>query len=297
MRWMLMLVGLVSLSAELAGQSPGSDSLLVSADWLRRHRSESNLVLLHVGHRMDTTMAVELIPGSVEVDYMHITAMAGPIQTELPPIDSVRATLERLGISNDSRVVVYSVDPIMAARAVMTFDAVGHRNVHLLNGGVAAWKAAGGTVTREIDLPGRPGRFVPSPRADVVVDADWIRARIGRSNVTLLDTRTPEEYEGTGTRRGLPSRGHIAGAKLLLWQDLVVAQGSPYFRPVEELRQRLERLGVAPGDTVATYCYVGYRASLSYFVARLLGYDSRIYDGSYDDWARRNYPVVTGTKP
>ena len=53
----------------------------------------------------------------------------------------------------------------------------------------------------------------------------------------------------------------------------------------------------APGDTLVTYCLVGYRASMMYFGARLAGLPVKIYDGSYQDWARRKLPVKSGETP
>ena len=62
-------------------------------------------------------------------------------------------------------------------------------------------------------------------------------------------------------------------------------------KPREALQELLRSRGVAVGYTLA-YCYIGYRASVSYFVSRLLGYPAKLYDGSYDDWAKRELPLV-----
>ena len=292
-RWAGTMTALLASITILSGFGPApSDSLLVSADWLRAHRDEPGLVLLHVGHHMDGAGPVELIPGSVEVDYMDLIRDVGPTQSELPTIDSLRSLLEGRGISNGSRVVIYSADPIMAARAFVTLEAAGHDHLHILNGGTAAWKASHGAVVQRPVPPAGRGRFEPKPRSDVVVDADWVRARLGRPDLALLDTRTVEEFDGTGGRRGIPSSGHLEGAALLLWQDLVTAEGSPFLRALPELRRIYEARGAGSGKTVVAYCYLGYRASLSYFVARLLGYEARFYDGSYDDWSRKGYPLV-----
>ncbi len=273
-----------------------AESLLVSADWLKSHARDRDLVLLYVGHRMDTTLSVDLIPGSVEVEYMHLATFEEPVQSELPSLDSLRTLIEGLGISNDTRVVIYSPDPIMATRAFVTLEVAGHQRLHVLNGGAAAWKASGGEVTRTVRSPASKGRFVPARRTDVIVDAPWVQSRIGTPRTFLMDTRTTEEFDGTGGRRGLPSEGHLAGARLLLWQDLM-ATGGPGLKPVNELRTIFQRLGVRPDDTVITYCFVGYRASMSYFVSRLLGYETRFYDGSYQDWAHRKLPLTKGSKP
>lgn len=274
-----------------------ADSLLVNAEWLKRHKSDSDLVLVYVDHRMDTTSRRELIPGTVTLDYMAIIRNVNGVSTELPPMDSLRAVLEATGISNTSRVVVYSHDPIMAARAFMTLEVAGLDRVHLLDGGTGAWKAQGGTVTLTAATPARV-RFTPKPRDNVVVDADWVRARLDDPAFALIDTRTTGEYTGTGERHGIPSEGHLAGARHLLWEEMFVGEGpNQRFKPRAELLKMYRDRGAGDGKTVVTYCYLGYRASLSYFVARYLGYDARFYDGSYNDWSRRGYPLVKGNAP
>lgn len=54
---------------------------------------------------------------------------------------------------------------------------------------------------------------------------------------------------------------------------------------------------MTPGDTVVTYCFVAYRASTTYMIARALGYPVKLYDGSHEDWSKRKLPLVPGTSP
>lgn len=291
-----LIAGPASVAALQSRDPVPPESLLVTAEWLRAHRAAPDLILLHIGHRMEGGTSPELIPGSVELDYMAIVADVAGVRNELPSLDSLRTLFEAAGISNTNRVVVYSRDPIMAARGLMTLEAAGHQRVHLLDGGAPAWKALGGAVVSEPDQPPAPGRFVPRA-GNVTVDADWIRKRLDDGSVALIDTRTVGEYTGQAERRGMPSEGHLPGARLLLWQDLLQEPRSSYFKPREELSRIFRERGAAPGATVVTYCAVGYRASLSYFVARYLGYEARLYDGSYDDWSRRQQPLVRGESP
>ncbi len=273
-----------------------ADSLLVSAEWLKARRHDPDLALLAVGHHMDTTRQ-QYIPGSVSLDYMAFTMSVGEVRTELPPIDSLRALIEAAGISNGNRVVVYSHDPIMAARAFVTLEVVGLDRVHLLDGGAAAWKATGGAVVGAPGAARARGRFVPRPRTDIVVGADWVNGRLNDGNVALIDTRTVGEYNGTEERRGVPSLGHLPGARLLLWQELFRSREDPRLRPKAELLGMFRERGATEGKTVVTYCYIGYRASLSYFVARYLGYDAKFFDGSYNEWALKQLPLVAGERP
>ena len=80
-------------------------------------------------------------------------------------------------------------------------------------------------------------------------------------------------------------------------QNLLTDSVSCRFKSRDDLAGLLRGLGVSSGDTVVTYCFIGYRASLSYFVSRWLGYPTRFYDGSYQDWAARGLPTVRGSSP
>jgi thiosulfate/3-mercaptopyruvate sulfurtransferase len=299
MRTSLSITALLFLPSAVVAQParPVGDSLLVSVEWLRAHRSDRDLVLVHIGHAMDTTRQ-EMIPGSIGLDYMAaLTRRVGQLGTEMPPIDSLRACLEALGISSTSRVVISSLDPVMAARAFVTLEVAGLDRLHVLDGGPLAWKNAGGAVVTTAARPTSRGRITTSARHDIVVDADWVRARLDDPRVALFDTRTEPEYTGTGDRRGIPSNGHLAGARLLIWETMLRSEQDPRFKPRDVLLSLYRDLGAAADKTVVTYCYIGYRASISYFVARYLGFDARFYDGSYNDWSIRNYPLVTGNRP
>jgi thiosulfate/3-mercaptopyruvate sulfurtransferase len=89
--------------------------------------------------------------------------------------------------------------------------------------------------------------------------------------------------------------GHLAGARQLQWEELF-ADGATQLKPRAEL-ERLFAERVRPGDAVVTYCWVGYRASATWFIAQWLGYDARLYDGSYQDWSQRALPTRAGTTP
>ncbi len=94
----------------------------------------------------------------------------------------------------------------------------------------------------------------------------------------------------------MPSEGHLAGARQLQWQELFREPDNLLFKEPAELEQ-LYKARVQPGDTVVTYCYVGYRASMTYLGARALGYPAKLYDGSYEDWSRRKLPLKAGGEP
>ena len=273
---------------------PPSDSVIVSAEWLSRHIGDRHILVLAVVHSQADFSAGH-IPGARFVTYNGITTSRNGLYTELPDAPTLRAAFAEAGVSDDSRVIFYSDDPLMASRGFFSLDYIGQRHAAILNGGLKAWSAAGGQLARGNAEVGT-GRITTRERPELVADADWVRTHLKSTHVALVDTRTDGEYLGTGERHGMPSSGHIPGARQLQWQELFADPGSGLFRSPTELANAFERRA-RRGDTVVAYCYVGYRASMTYLVARALGYEAKLYDGSYQDWAQRSLPTVSGPKP
>jgi thiosulfate/3-mercaptopyruvate sulfurtransferase len=88
--------------------------------------------------------------------------------------------------------------------------------------------------------------------------------------------------------------GHVLGAVSLPLELLFNEQSM--LRPADELEAIFAKAGVKPGDTVIGYCYVGQRATAALFAARTLGHTVLLYDGSMDDWTRRDLPLETTIK-
>lgn len=270
-----------------------TDSMAVSTEWLAAHLEDPKVVVVEV--TMNDSTRTERIPGSRAIAYRRLTVSRDGISTELPSVDSLKTLFEGLGISDNMRVVVYAHEAPMATRMLMTLDYLGHSKVSYLDGGFAKW-AAERRAAGESDPSVAKGTFTPRPRAGMVVTADWITANIGKPGLALIDTRTDGEYNGSGNRSGMPSAGHLAGARQLEWQSLFQTENPLLLKDRAELRGMFADRA-KEGDVVVTYCWVGYRASATYFAARLLGLDARFYDGSYQDWQVRKLPTTAGATP
>ena len=83
----------------------------------------------------------------------------------------------------------------------------------------------------------------------------------------------------------MPRAGHIPSAKNIPFSSVV--EDSNKFKSVQALRELFDAAGVKPGDSLTTYCHIGQQASVIYFVARYLGYEAHLYDGSFEDWSHR----------
>jgi thiosulfate/3-mercaptopyruvate sulfurtransferase len=275
-------------SAQIIDGTPG----IVTASWLTGKTADPQTVVLHVDHDGDYDKAH--VPGARRVIYSTVVTRRGNVSSELPPTDSLRATFERLGISDGNTVVVYAHEAPMATRVLMSLYAAGVQRVAYLDGGVEAWQKAG-NPTEKTSTAIKPGKLSARTVALPTVDAEWITANASKSGVSFLDTRTTGEYNGSGNRSGMPSAGHLAGAMQLEWEDLF-SDRMATLKPRTEL-EKLYRDRVKSGDVVVTYCWVGYRASATWFVAKVLGYDAKLYDGSYQDWQQRQLPTKAGGIP
>jgi len=261
-------------------------SMIVSTDWLAQHLNDPSLVLLQVGEKDEYTAAH--IPGAQFIALAAISTPRGQgLTLELAPVAQLEATFQKLGVTNRSRVVIYfSKDWVTpTARVYMTLDYLGLGDqTSILDGGLPAWRAESRAVTAESKEPGA-GNFKAQPRKTLVVDADWVKANLNKPNVKILDARASQFYTGADKGR-MPRAGHIPSAKSIPYSSLVEEKDNK-FKSASSLRALFETAGVKKGDDVATYCHIGQQASLLYFVARYLGYDAHLYDGSFEDWSNR----------
>lgn len=270
-----------------------SDSIVVTAEWLAGHLSDPGVVVLDVEHAADAYRAAH-VPGARFLDYMDVVAERDGLSTELPDATTLRTRLERLGVSNDSHVVLYG-GALMVSRAFVALEYMGLTAVSVLDGGFRKWRSEGRRVTRD-EPRVVAGKLTTRLHPEIIADADWVRGHAGKRGVSFIDTRTDDEYLGSGERHSVRSAGHVQGARQLQWEQLFREPSSLLFRDPNELAVLYSSRAQA-GDTVVTYCYSGSRASMTYLVARSLGYPAKLYDGSYEDWSRRKLPLVSGATP
>ena len=259
---------------ELAPENPGPN-LFVDA-------APEGAQVIFVG--ADTMRAAAQHAGAKFVRFSTFSVERNGIPNEFPPADSLAGLLRTAGV-RDGRVVIVG-EPIPAGRAWAAFDYLGMGDKAVLfDGGPRAF-----TTTASSSTPPDADLRV-NVRNDMIVDAEWVNARLNDSSIVILDARPPAEYSGATPGEGVTRPGHIAGARNLFWQTLVHSADDTRLKDEPELRRLFEQAGVAPGKTIVTYCRTGGQSSFLYAVARHLGYDVRLYDGSFVDWSRTTYPV------
>jgi thiosulfate/3-mercaptopyruvate sulfurtransferase len=236
------------------------------------------------------------LPGAHHVDLD--AELAGPPgpggRHPLPTAHAVQEALRRCGAHAGSRVVAYDQGPTYAAaRAWWVFRYFGVRDVRVLDGGLAAWLAAGGPVTTELPEPGA-GTIETRAGGLRMLDAEEA-ASLSVTGI-LLDARAPERYRGE-TEPIDPVAGHIPGAVSAPTVDNAHEDGT--FLGPQDLRARFEALGVQGGDDehpVGVYCGSGVTAAHEVLALHEAGLEAALYVGSWSDWITDpSRPVATSS--
>jgi thiosulfate/3-mercaptopyruvate sulfurtransferase len=294
MKTLLTFAAALTVTASAALAQAPRDQLVVSAAWLQQHASDPDLVLLHVGNK--ATYDAGHIPGARYVDYASTLtshANANGLTLEMLPASELHERLAALGISDNSRVVVYQSDDMWtpSTRVMLTLDYAGLSHVSWLDGGQKAWVASGGTLTAGVPQV-QPGKLAALTLRPVVVDADFVRTHLNTPGYAIVDSRATAFYDGSRTGGRSPNEhktGHIAGAVNVPFDSFT--QPDVQLKPASDIAAAFTKAGVKPGDTVVTYCHIGQQATATLFAARTLGFKVMLYDGSFEDWSKRDLPV------
>jgi thiosulfate/3-mercaptopyruvate sulfurtransferase len=295
----IRLSGCMFLLPFLAGAAAVRSDMLVSTAWLAQNLSNPNLVILHVS-RDRVAYDAGHIPGARFLALPDIAVTRDGILNELPPAATLQEVLERVGVSDNSRVILYGDTSVLpATRAYFTLDYLGHGDrTSLLDGGLPKWTAESRPLEKEAPQVAR-GRLTLHPRPEVVVninamkDLSFSAANTPAASPVLVDARTNAEFTGTTAPSSeIPRPGHIPGATDVYWMQTQASKSDMSLLPEAALRKIYESAGVTPDRPVVTYCNTGMQASQSYFTLKYLGYDARMYDGSFSEWSNtKDSPV------
>lgn len=226
------------------------------------------------------------VPGAGFLDIVSdLSDPDGVLAFTRPPVARLSEVLSRAGVSNASRVVLYSAGDVMwATRAWWLLRSVGLDAVSVLDGGLAKWLAEGRPVC---SAPCRHPEavFRAEPREEVWATRDEVRRAIGDGGVCTLNA-LPRVLHTGEVSLGYRRAGHIAGSANVPYSDLLEPERA-VFRGIGELRSHFAASGALDRKRVVTYCGGGIAATLNAFALVMLGHpDVRVYDGSLDEWSR-----------
>jgi len=285
------LLGATTLTVPQQQSAPAGvlhPEMLVSTKWLAEHLNDSNVVVLHIADSQADYKRGH-IPHARYLAMNKLVDNKGELNAELPPVEELKKTFSELSIGDHTQIVLYATNWFPnAARAYYTLDYLGHGDkAALLDGGIEQWLAEDRPVTSDVPKFAA-ATFTPEVHENVRALFDEVKG--------VVDGKPREEQEQIVDSR--PNRrytaGHLSCSTNVYWQDTLVSPENPVLQSPEKLRALYASRGIVPGKKIVTYCEIGLQASHGYFLAKYLGYDAAMYDGSYQEWTAKNLPVVKG---
>ena len=267
---------------------------LVGAEWLKKHINDPDLVVLDCTvvtvPDADDPRGLKNVSGRPEYELGHIPNAGyadlktelcithDPVEFDLLSPEQFCAVMGRLGVGDDSRVVLYDANYTgWAARVWWMLRWVGFDHAAILDGGLSAWTSTGNALSLE-PVTRAVNTLTCKPRPELIADRNEVLASINVESVVLIDT-LPEPYY-RGEMSIYPRPGHITGAVNIDGLSLLDKKGHLLSQDTLAAMHEFDR-----NARIITYCGGGIVASTDAFVLTRLGYNNvAVYMASLEEW-------------
>jgi thiosulfate/3-mercaptopyruvate sulfurtransferase len=254
-------------------------AIFVTAVWVEEHIDSPALLLL------DPRRPMRYLQGHLKHAVNLPLYKAFDAEGRLLPDSDLSRWLGSTGLDAQTTPVLYdSFDGQSGAMLAWLLEYFGRTDVHVLDVFFERWVAEGHEIFYK-PVTRMAIEFVPRVHPRLRATLDEIRTDPG---CKLIDFRSRDEFIGTVDRDGRP--GHIPGALNIVWRDLIGPR-QEVLAPRERIDQLVAAAGIRPDDRIVAYCRSGLRAAVGYLALQQAGYDVRLYDRSYAEWARTGLPV------
>ena len=251
----------------------------VSGDWVAERISDPNFLIIDTRYSMRHLMGH--LQNAVNVPPPKLRDQQGQL---LSP-DEFSALFGAAGLGDDITPILYDgYDGRNSAFAAWILEYLGRDDTHIMEIVYDEWKKQGRDVFYR-PVPRTEREFTAHINPSVRATIEYVSQTKG---LTLVDTRSFEEFIGQSDADQTP--GHIPGAVNVVWQRLVGQDGKLACEENEALRT-FQEAHIDISNTVVTYCKVGARAAVGYQALKRLGFDVKLFDGSYAEWEKSGLPV------
>jgi thiosulfate/3-mercaptopyruvate sulfurtransferase len=220
------------------------------------------------------------IPGAAFFEHQDFSDANNKYQYMILPEAALATQIGTIGIAEGSEVVFYTSGYLpCATRAWWILHYAGHNNVRVLNGGLAAWKAAGGKIEQGPQQY-EATNFTCQLRPEMFASKEDVQTALENGATCVVNTLTLESYE----------QGHITDSSLLPCDSLMHDMSA--FVSDDEIASRLQE--EAQHERIITYCGGGIAATVNGMAHLMAGNKNvAVYDGSMDEWAGEGLPITT----
>jgi len=258
-------------------------TLMVDVQWLKDNLDK----VIIVDSRPDTEYNKGHIPGAVNATWQSWCDMQGkPGESGwgvVLPKDELSSKIAALGISGEKPVIVYAQPPGWGEDGCILWmlKMAGVENAKMLDGGYAAWEAAGNDTSEEAVKPTAAAFKIAKLDENLTASTEYIKNNLGK--VKIIDSRSDKEYKGA-TDYGEARGGHLPGAISIPFENMFNQDNT--LKNSEQLKQMFTKAGLKPDDEIVTYCTAGIRSGYMALVMRAVGFEkARNYDASFYEWA------------
>lgn len=275
----------------------------VSTDWLMEHLEDKNLMILDFQPNIHDYIT-EHISGAI---YFNEGLLRVPLKGTpghyVPP-EAMQLIFRRVGLKPDVPVVVYTgVGPFSGwgngleqTHATYALARYGHKNIHVLDGGIDKWKAENKPLTKVFPKV-KESNFTAKVQKDYFLTYEEFKKIKDNEDVMLLDARPPGVYEGQGP---WIKPGHIPGAVNLPWTSVMDEKNTRLLKPDDEIKEILNARNISPDKTIICSCGTGREATCEFILFKwYLAYPKvKLYEGSFTEWSSYpENPTVVGKNP
>jgi thiosulfate/3-mercaptopyruvate sulfurtransferase len=231
-------------------------------------------------------------PGAHSLHVDRLWDIERGIPEVLAPVERLERLIGSLGITPADTLLLYGeVIGVRTAQLYWAFDFLGHPALHILHGGISAWRRGGHPLTTDVPPRSDAGatRYKARPDWTKVADAAYVLANLKNPQVILLDCRSYHEWAGENASQDVNRAGRIPGARYVDWESTLKVMCALDLRKcLREMAELYQAIGVSKDQEIITYARTGRRAAYTYLVLKLLGYPRvRVYDQSMVEWGNR----------
>lgn len=280
-------------------------SSLISAHQLRELlMSDQSIVVLYTSYSRSGVASKpqivldrpnSFIPKSIYFDLAgEFSDQSAAFPTAMPTADNFAKKISKLGINNQSNLVIYDdYGNFCASRVWFMFKSIGHEKVKVLDGGLPAWLNANFPLSNKLEIPSQTieAYMVNSSDSFKFIDADLVKENIDSKKANTLDARNIERFIGFENEQKQMVGGHIPGSQSCHYQTLLDSNGM--FLPKGELHEVMQPM---MSEKMIFSCGSGVTACILAHAAYMLGAtDLNVYDGSWSQWGtNKGFPISFG---
>ena len=291
--WFGIAIAVCTFTMPPAHAAEGINGNLVSVQWLEKNLKRGDLLLLDASPAQ--LYAMQHIAGATNVDIFSF----GGRETLAAEMEK---RIQSWGVSKGKKIVIYDQGASYMATSLffdLYYHGVPQKDVYVLDGGIAKWKAGGGAVTKDPIPTPKPGNFrVTKLKEDIRVRLpEFLQASGDPAKNALVEALEPEQHYGAA--RFFDRAGHIPNAILAPSEDFFNADKT--FKSPEEIKRMIGYLGIKPEQQIYSHCGGGIAASVPFFAMKMmLNYPNvKLYKESQLEWLRddRGLPFWTYAAP